>query len=51
MTDAETTTTVAAWDGIPAQAARQPLIKAPRAGDLVAAAQAEPVPAAPLRAA
>ena len=51
MTSAETTTSVAAWDGIPARAAHEPVIRAPRAGDLVAAAAPDAKAPAPLRAA
>ena len=51
MITAEATTSVAAWDGIPARAAQEPLIKAPRAGDLVAPAEAAIAPPAPARAA
>lgn len=37
----DTDPTVAdAWDGIPSKPAHEPLIKAPRAGDLVAAPRA-----------
>jgi hypothetical protein len=35
-------TTVAVWDGIPAAPAGKPVIRAPRAGDLVAPASAHP---------
>jgi len=37
-----TETTVAAWDGIPAKPAGEPVIRAPRAGDLVAVAVDHP---------